>query len=462
MVNYDFSTSNNDSYTDADGFGFVSSDKGENNSNRHDVAITYQKRFDDVDKKLDFKFNYNNNNNDFDLLSRLYGTTTLNNTGNQNFYQFKTDYSQEIKFLDETKFSAGVLADRLDFTAESFDVENLDYFRNTLAAYTEFQSTYKKFDFILGGRLESYKIEGNTDTADLLPFDKTQFFPNATVQYNLMTQVYLKANYNKKISLPSSSSLNPNNTNYQNPNVSFTGNPNLDPTIYDTYEVRVSAFDYCFIGYSISDASNRVVGRILQNTTDRGALMTQLNVSSSKIYNFDFGLPLPYMLFSKGLKETMKFDFNPDEINFLYLYVGNQKHVFPDVDAKSFWLFNIMSQIQLPSKIKFTATYNTSTTGGNYQYYGIKDPFSQEFDVNFSKKFLNDNLSVTLYVNDIFNTNQQGLTAIGTDLQYFSKNDSRRVGFSLNYKIPTKNKLAKEDSNYLNQNKKEEGGIIGN
>lgn len=62
----------------------------------------------------------------------------------------------------------------------------------------------------------------------------------------------------------------------------------------------------------------------------------------------------------------------------------------------------------------------------------------------------------------MFNTNEQVLNAIGTDLLYNSKNDTRRVGFSLNYKIPTKNKLAKEDGNFLNDNKKEEGGIIGN
>ena len=67
---------------------------------------------------------------------------------NQLFYQFKTDYSQEFSFLEKTKFSTGVLADKLEFEALNLGVTNLDYQRTTLAAYSEFQSSYKKFDFI--------------------------------------------------------------------------------------------------------------------------------------------------------------------------------------------------------------------------------------------------------------------------------------------------------------------------
>ena len=120
-----------------------------------------------------------------------------------------------------------------------------------------------------------------------------------------------------------------------------------------------------------------------------------------------------------------------------------------------------MSQVQLPSNIKFTATYNTSTTGGNYQYYEMREPFGQQFDVTFAKKFFSDNLSVSLYVNDLFNTNRQELGAIGTNLIFETKNDTRRIGFSLNYKIPTKNKLAKEDPNLLNKTTTEsEGGLV--
>ena len=43
-----------------------------------------------------------------------------------------------------------------------------------------------------------------------------------------------------------------------------------------------------------------------------------------------------------------------------------------------------------------------------------------------------------------------------------NKMDSRNFGISVNYKIPTKNKLAKEAPNMLNQEKKEDNGGIMN
>jgi hypothetical protein len=460
LVNYDFSTSNNNALVDASGVGFQSSDKSNNELDRNDVAINYQKRFTDKSKKLDFRFNANSVKNDFELMNRTSGNSVLDNGFNQLFYQFKTDYSQDLSVLDKTKFSSGILADKLEFEALNLGITNLDYQRTTLSAYSEFQTSYNKFDFIMGGRLESYSITGNTDSAKLIPFKQTRFFPNATLQYNIIQQVFVNANYNKKISLPNTSALNPNNTSYQNPNVSIFGNPNLEPTIFDNYEVKISAFEYFFVSYSRSDANNQVMNRIIADGS--GAASISENIPQITIHNFNFGLPIPYMLFTKGLKETLKFDFNPDEINFLYLYVGHQKHILPDVESKGLWFFNAMSQIVLPSKIKFTANYNTSSTGGNYYYFENRVPFSHQFDVTFAKKFLDNNLSVSLYCNDIFNTNEQGFNALGTNLIYESKNDSRRIGLSLNYKIPTKNKLAKEEGNILNNDKKDDQPAIGN
>ncbi len=461
LINYDISKSNNTSYVEASGEGFTSDDRSKTKGYYQDVMLTYQKRFENPFQKLDFRFNYNNNNNNFNLDSRINQNPVLDNNSDQDFYQFKSDYSQQINFLDKSKISAGVLADRLDFETVSFDTKNLDYSRTSLAAYAEANTTYKDFEFIVGGRLESYNIEGTTDTGDLLPFHKTRFFPNATIQYNIMPQVYVNANYNKKIRLPNTSSLNPNNTNYQNPNVSFFGNPNLDPTIYNNFEIQLNAFEYFFINYSVTDANNQIISRVI--TTQDGAASISENLDEITIRNFNVGIPIPYMLFTKGLKKTLEFDFNPDEINFLYIYVGNQKHIIPGLDTKSVWNLNLMSQIVLPAKVKFTANFNTSGSQGNYYYYTIQKPLNQQVSLTFSRKFLSDNLSVSLYANDIFNTNRQQLGIAETDLLYNSRYDSRRIGFSLNYKIPTKNKAAKEEGNILNKDsQQQEEKLIGN
>ncbi|GGB85869.1 TonB-dependent receptor [Flavobacterium suaedae] len=462
LVNYDINTNNNSSYIDANGLGFASNDRSKSKYFYHDVVLTYQKRFEDPFTKLDFQLNFNDNTSNLDLNSTNNPTPVLDNNSNQNFYQFKSDFSKELIFLDKTKISAGVLGNLLDFETKSFGLRNLDYTRTSLAAYTEAHATYKDFEFIIGGRLESYDIDGNTDTDELSPFKQTRFFPNGVVQYNIMPQMHINASYNKKIRLPNTSSLNPNNTSYQNPNVTAFGNPYLEPTIYNNYEIEFNAFEYFFIGYSVTDADNQIIDRVI-NTPEGAAANITENFSNITIRNFNFGIPIPYMLFTKGLNETLKFNFNPDEVNFLYVYVGNQMHNIPGVESKSIWNYNLMSQIILPANVKFTATYNSSNTGGNHYFYKSERPINEHLDLTFSRKFLSNNLSVSLYINDVFNTNKQEFSLIDTDFVYNSGYDSRRIGFSLSYKIPSKNKLAKEESNILNDtNQKQDEGLIGN
>ena len=83
--------------------------------------------------------------------------------------------------------------------------------------------------------------------------------------------------------------------------------------------------------------------------------------------------------------------------------------------------------------------------------------------MTFSKKFLKEQLSVSVSFDDVLNINKQGVAAVGTPVNITNKYDTRRFGFTISYKIPTKNKLAKEDPNLLNKDKKEEGTpTIGN
>ncbi len=457
LLNYDVNLNNSDANTNGIGFGFVANDVSKAKSVRQEAVATYQKRFEKADRKLDFMFSYSNNQSSFLLNSLAFGATVLDNTADQKYLNFKVDYSQDLKILDKGKFSTGILSDDLQFTTDNFDVLNLNYSRKTTAGYVEFQSSLKKFDFIVGTRAENYDISGKTNVATLIPFEQFRLFPNASVQYNFAKQIFVGVNYNKKISLPTTSSLNPNNTNYQNPNVNFAGNPQLQPTIFNNFEVEISAFDYAFINYNQSVATNQVINRVF--STGNVVTNQNINIDQIKIHSFNVGLPIPYMLFTKGLAETMKFDFNPDKINFLYAYAGYQKHQIPDVDASGLWFFNFMSQILLPKEVKFIAQYNGSTTGGNYFYFIADKSFSQSFDVSFSKKFLNNQLSVSVNFDDIFNTNIRGVSSFGTNISIENKEDTRRFGFTLNYKIPTKNKLANESQNLLNKENKEENKL---
>ena len=285
LVNYDLNHNNNDAYTNSFGFlpvvnpmtqtitgiaDYTTDDEGKTLNTRHDASATYQLKFDNRAKKLDLNVGFNQfdtkyNQNSLQFLGTAQNPSAYETTSQQNIYTMKVDYSQPLKILDEGKISVGGLYEKLNFDTQLNGFTNLDYQRQTASAYTELQAKLKKFDFILGTRAESYDISGlsrlNTngsvkETA-LIPFNQFHFFPNASVQYNFMPRIYLAFNYNKKIQLPNISWLNPNNTNYQGGNISFGGNVNLQPTIFDNYEIKLSAFDYAFMGYNLSVAKNQ-------------------------------------------------------------------------------------------------------------------------------------------------------------------------------------------------------------
>lgn len=473
LINYDITHNNNGSSIVSDEFvsGFNRSNfSSDTKGLRQEASATYQKKFSDKNRKLDFKFVYTNNDSEFNQQNSN-GTNLLDNSSNFNVYNFKVDYSQPLKILDEGKVSFGALFDQQDFKTKDRSIVNLDYTRQTTSAYVEFQAKLKKFDFIAGARAENYDITGVTrifnsdnelEQKDLNAFKKFKVFPNASIQYNLMKQLFVNLNYNKKISLPSVSLLNPNNTVLQNSTITTNGNPNLQPTIYDNAEFKISAFDYAYIGYSTSWVNNQIVQRVSrENNLIRNE---QVQVHSLRTHNFSFGMPIPFMLFTKPFSELMKFNVNPDKMNLLYIYSGYQLQEMPDIKTKGFWIFSVMGQFILPKDIRFQANYNVIPARGNFYYFELEKPLNNALDITISKKFMTDRLNLSLYARDIFNQNKSVIIArsAGGSVYTSNKFDSRSFGISVNYKIPTKNKLAKEDPNMIKTTTQSEnnGGVM--
>lgn len=469
LLNYDINHNNGGADITSDNFLTDTSTSNYTNNNglRQEVAATYQKKFEDKNKKLDFKAVYTNSDSEFNQ----FGNQSLNNSSLFNLYNFRVDYSQPLKILDEGKVSFGGLYDQQNFETKSGNLINLDYTRQTTSAYVEFQATLKKFDFIAGARAENYDITGitrfyddnnNLKESNLNPFKKFKVFPNASVQYNLMKQLFVNVNYNKKISLPSVSLLNPNNNTLTTETVTSTGNPNLQPTIFDNAEIKISAFDYAYIGYNTSWVKNQIVQRVSRE--GNFIKNEQVQVNSIRTHNFNFGMPIPFMLFTTPFSELMKFNVNPDKMNLLYVYTGYQFQEMPDVKTKGFWIFSVMGQFILPKDIRLQANYNVIPKGGNFYYFQIDKPLNNAFDLTISRKFMNDRLNLSLYARDVFNQNKSVIVAVSPERNVFTSNkyDSRSFGITVNYKIPTKNKLAKEDPNMIKTTNQGDsnGGIL--
>src|SRR5690606_9329790 len=95
-------------------------------------------------------------------------------------------------------------------------------------------------------------------------------------------------------------------------------------------------------------------------------------------------------------------------------------------------------------------------------YYMIDKPFQHTFDFNISKKFLKDNLTLSLYANDIFNTNRTiaRTLPLANGVSTIQKLDTRSFGISLTFKIKNPVKGGKNTGKILDEKDAEGNDII--
>lgn len=474
ILNYNINHNNDDdaplSVGRISGLNYQRKDETEAKRWRHKAVVTYQKRFDAPDKRLNFVASYNQVKRDFrqDNVYNFLNSLPLSvspyiTSFEARTAEFKLNYSQDLAILDGGKLRIGGLYERMDYDTEGNGIKNLDYQRSTYATFAEAQATKGKWDLTLGVRAEGYDISGisyNHILAkydDLQGFKKYRFFPNASVQYNFSPMVNMAVNYNHKINLPSISQLNPNST-FNNGSFYNAGNANIQPTLFHNFGVKVSAMNYLFVSYDLGLVDNDIQEKMTR-TGDVVSIINQ-NISSVKTHSFSMGMPLPLAIFTKPLKEIMQS--NPDKMSFFYLVGAYQLQDIPNFNNKGLWYFNVNGQIILPKEVKLELNYTLIPAGTEYYYYRINKPLQNTLNLTLSRKFMKNRLNVSFFANDVFNANKVDARTKQMPLIRFNvKPDSRTFGISVNYKIPTKNRLAKENQNMLLESQNEEkGGLI--
>lgn len=469
-INHNNNDNNNASTGVFSGLNYQRKDQVQNQAWRHEAVATYQKRFDDADKKLDFRLSHHRSKRDFGQETNYFlvnqvatNAQPYANSSDSKTSEFTINYSQNLNLLEQGKISMGGLYERMDYDTEANGLQNLDYYRNTYATFAEVQATKGKWDFTLGMRAEGYDMGGETYNPtsavyeSLKNFKKFRFFPNASVQYNLNPMVNMALNYNHKIELPYVGQLNPN-TEFTNGSLYNVGNAHIQPTLFHNIGAKISAFNYFFISYDLSLLKDEILN-IMSRSGDVVVMGTQ-NLSSLKAHNIAMGLPLPLAIFTKPIKEIMQS--NPDKMSFLYFVGAYNFRDLPDMKDRGLFYFNVNGQIMLPKAIKLGVNYTIIPKGAEYYYFRLTESMQNALNLTLSKKFLKDRLNISLFANDIFNTNQLNVvTRQIPSIKFYQKQDSRTFGITLNYKIPTKNRLAKENQNMLLESESEEkGGLI--
>ncbi|MCR6645878.1 MAG: outer membrane beta-barrel family protein [Terricaulis sp.] len=115
-------------------------------------------------------------------------------------------------------------------------IASISWQRQTAAIYGTYQFTIDAWTWLPGLRLEAFAREINS-SAGRQSEDDARLFPTLHIRRAISNQIDLDLSYSSRILRPGLAMLNPT-INYSEARRAFIGNPDLDPTTTDAYEIN--------------------------------------------------------------------------------------------------------------------------------------------------------------------------------------------------------------------------------
>jgi len=265
-----------------------------NFENKANLMINAHYTIYDYDRDQSVLSNYYDEDNIF-VESSEFNTIANQNT---NIIIGKVDYGLPIN--ENSNFDAGVKYSnvktesditRLDIIGGTavVNTDNTDafnYHENIFAAYTNYSTSWDKWNLNLGLRVEHTNIEGKaltlTNTQDYF-----NWFPNASLSYQITDDVIIDASYKRSITRPSYADLNPF-TFFLNENTIVSGNPNLVPTYRNHFKAGLNFLEYFTVEAYYKGYDGAIEELPRQNNDTNIIAYTPTNLDKTVDYGFDF------------------------------------------------------------------------------------------------------------------------------------------------------------------------------
>ena len=387
-----------------------------------EYATNFTKNFKKEDHKLtvDIAISQNRDNESSIITDQIVGDnsslfteTTLNNQKQQRNL-FQADYVLPIG--ENGRFEAGYRGS-FQKNLTVFEIEPNTAYSNTLeynedinALYAQYGNKINKFSYFLGMRFEDSNIDVNSLTANDYNNKKyNNFFPSATINYEISESNSLSLSYSKRINRPRGRFLNPFSSYSSNINI-FQGNPDLDPSY-------TNAID---LGYLKRWSKLTLNSSVYVNITDQSfefikkesglevdgipvILSTPINLSKEYRAGFEFNVNYsPYKWWKlNGNLNVFRVENDGD---YSYTdYLGN--NVVQNFDnVATTWFTRASSKITLPYEIDWqtNVTYRAPQTTAQGKRLDMTS-----VNLAFSKDILKDKGSISLNVSDLFNTRKR-------------------------------------------------------
>lgn len=449
-----------------------------NKQNNLQYSFNYDQAFNDEGHKLTIDYQYSNDNNDengdiFDIQNER-----TSNLSKKNDHLVKADYVFPID--KNTQFEAGYqgrfgnsdtdyqVFDEIAgvFTLNTNYSNHFIYKENVNAFYTQFGKKFGKINTMLGLRLEDTDITIREVQTGESKKKYTSLFPSAFLGYEFSQNNQVSISYTRRLQRPSGRFINPFTSRTGNTNL-FRGNPDLDPTY-------TNAFDLGYLTH---------LGKVTLNMSayyNYSTQVFQFVIQESGEFVNIAGLNVPVMINTPANlanqtrfgaeftttyspKANWRFTWNVNLFNektegdFTYTnYLGNP--VTQNLDATTTsWFTRLSAKILLPLSIDF------QTTG---MYTGPRKTAQSDIQGNFfltaafSKEILNKKGTLSLNINDVFNSRKMKSDTHTATVNSYSEMQWRPRQATLNftYRFGSSTDNKKRQQRNRQQNEETSGG----
>jgi hypothetical protein len=383
---------------------------------------------------------------------------------------FKIDYVLPIK--KDGQFELGFRRSNqyqdIDYLAENEDLNGnfindlnlsntLLYNEKVNAFYTQYGNKNNKFSFLLGLRYEESKttvkqLANNTNNVK----NYNDFFPTLNLSYQIKEDETITFGYNQRIRRARSYFINPFPSKSSATNI-FQGNPNIDPTYSNGIDLGyLKRYEKLTLNGSIYYRKSTGVFTFISENTGDFVLVneilvpvlrrTPINLASNK----QIGLELNAN-FNKSKNWRLNGSLNFYESETLGEYMGIV------YDSKNLtWSGRISNNLKLFSSVDWQTSFRyraPQKTAVNERKASIYS------NTAFSKDLLKDKITLTLKVNDIFETGKWRIESFNENYRSYSESNwrgGRTLELNLIYRFNQKKKESRNSGDY---NDYSEGGF---
>lgn len=437
---------------------------GTNVNNSFQADLGFEQKIGDKGQLLSLATSYQKNKSDGTSLITENGydneldvaTNTINNiltVSENSTFLAKADY--ELPIGEASKLEAGA---RFDSNKNDYDyyvdqsqnngpvsvlpnfTSNTFYNENILAGYAQFKSKIENFGYQVGLRAENTNI--NVDFQRVSDAEKKnveknylKFFPSVFLSYDLGKNNQLLLNYSRRINRPRSFFLIPFMSYNNNRNL-FSGNPDLNPTYENSFE----------LGYSLSKSKFSLNPTLYFKKSEDEVNMYQYSGLNEQGNTVLYTMPV-----NAGSETQYGLDLNATYDPFKWWKIMASADVFGYKNEGSYEDFDFSGD-GFSSKFRLTNTFKpTKTTSFQIQgfYRGAQNTVSTQrkamYAVNLgaSQTIWKGSGTISFNIQDIFNTrSRESFVTTPSYSQYnYMQWQPRQFSVSLSYRFKQGDKV---------------------